>query len=166
MFATYMHNLYCYYLDPLGTDSERQSSSRYGGGLRYSNYGYDPVKTRLVASPLNSSIYLPSATIDNLPVQNRRQHCISTTNLSVNDISSCYQEQQQNDYRNSLNHSTPYLSHIRDDGSSTVKSSCQQQPADRYLLNSNQQYQTTHNSEMIERKVTDVVQKIKTTIRN
>ncbi|CAF5062515.1 unnamed protein product, partial [Rotaria magnacalcarata] len=70
------------------------------------------------------------STTEILPVYNRQQHFISTTNLSVNDTLSRrqqQQQQQQNSHKSTLHYSTPYLSQLRDDDSSTFKHTFQQQ---------------------------------------
>jgi hypothetical protein len=153
-------SLHEYNLDSSPVNSDHQSSSRYGGGgLRYSNQSYDPIKSRLVESPLNNN-----PTVDNQSNHNRQQHFISTTNLSVPDT---YTRRQQ---QNPLNHSTPYLSHIRDDESSTLKNFSQEQQTDRHsivgsdsgivMVNSNHQHQPTDDNKLIEKKLTDLVQKL------
>ncbi|CAF4328596.1 unnamed protein product [Rotaria sp. Silwood2] len=161
------------YQTPQSTDTDRQLSNCYGIGvsLRYADQEYEPIKCSF-ESPSNNSASFTSPTIDNLTVHNRQQHFVSTTNLSVNDSLS-RRQQQQNNPRTSFTHSTPYLSQTRDDDSSAFQSSLQQkqqQYTDRYstvgsdsgivIVHPNHPNQTTDGNQVVERKLTDLVQKL------
>ncbi|CAF3790591.1 unnamed protein product [Rotaria sp. Silwood1] len=165
------------YQTPLSTDSDRQLSSRYGIGasLRYTDQAYEPTEGRIYETPLNNSTSFTSPTIDNITIHNRPQHFTSTTNLNVNDtLSRRQQQQQQNNSKTYFTHSAPYLSQVRDDDSSTFKSSYpqkqQQQYTDRHsivgsdsgivIVKPNHQHQTTDDSQVVEKKLTDLVQKL------
>jgi hypothetical protein len=155
---TYIH-FKLYYSDPPSPNSEHRLSYRYNGGIHYTT------KSHPVESSLNNLTNFTSPTIDNLSVHNRPEHFISSTNVNVN--------QQQNDYRNPLNFSTPYLSQIRDDNndSPTMKSSYQQQQTDRHsnvgsdsgivMMNPiNPQHQISDDNQLIEKKLTNLVQQL------
>ncbi|CAF4591020.1 unnamed protein product, partial [Rotaria magnacalcarata] len=71
------------------------STSPYGGSLHYANNDYESTKSHTVTSPVNNVTSATSSTTEILPVYNRQQHFISTTNLSVNDTLSRRQQQQQ-----------------------------------------------------------------------
>jgi uncharacterized membrane-anchored protein YjiN (DUF445 family) len=157
-------NIHLYYSESPSPNSEQQLSSRYDGGIRYTN------KSRLVESSLNNSSPFTIPTADNLSVHNRESHFISSTNLNVNDNLSRRHQSQANDNRNRLNYSTPYLSQIRDDPSPTFKPSYQQQHTDRHsnvgsdsgivMTNFNHPHQITDDNQVIERKLTDLVQQL------
>ncbi|CAF3432081.1 unnamed protein product [Rotaria socialis] len=168
------------YQNSLAADSDHQlSSSRYGGSLHYTNNDYESTKSHAVISPVNNVTSATSSTTEILPVYNRQQHFISTTNLSVNDTLPRHQQQQQNSHKSSLHYSTPYLSQLRDDDSSTFKHPCQhhhhhhhqqQQFNDRYsnvgsdsgivMVQSNHQQETKNDNKVMEKKLTDLVQKL------
>ena len=155
---------------PPSPHSDHQSSSRYNDtGIPYIT------KSRISESPT----HFTTPTTENLSIHNRQQqHFTSSTNLNVNDRSLHRQQQQQqtNNYRNPLNHSSPYLSHIRDyDQSPTFKSSNhQQQQTDRYsavgsdsgivMINSTHHQQQTNlindENQIIEKKLTTLVQQL------
>jgi hypothetical protein len=165
-----------FYSDSPSLNSERQKTSRYGGGLHYSNHGYDPTVSRLVEAPLSSSTSFTSPTIDNLSIHNRQHHFISTTNLHVSDKS--FGQQRENDHKISLIHSTPFLSQIRDSDSPVLKYSPQQQRkqhVDRHstvgsdsgivMVNSN--YPPPHDENPVsEKKLTDLVQQLGKQLEN
>ena len=135
---------YCirlYHSDSPSPNSEEQSNSRYNGETHFT-----------------------SPTIDNLSVHNRQQqHFTSSTNLNVNENSSHRQEA-------TFNHSTPYLSQIRDDHSPIIKSSYHQQQIDRHsnvgsdsgivIVNSNHQPSTIDENHVMERKLTNLVHQL------
>jgi hypothetical protein len=149
----YKIRLYCYSDSSSSPKSERQVYSRFNGDIHYTN-----------KSPSNFT----SPTIDNLSVHNRQQNFISSTNLNVNDASS--RRQQQQPLPSNLNHSTPYLSQVRDDDSPTFKSPYHQQQIDRHsnagsdsgivMNNSNPQHPIVDENQMIEKKLTDLVQQL------
>jgi hypothetical protein len=152
----YRIRLYHYTDSTSSPKSERQVYSRFNGDIHYTN-----------KSPSNFT----SPTVDNLSVHNRQQHFISSTNLNVNDTSSCRQQQPPLP-SSSLTYSTPYLSQVRDDDddSPTFKSSYQQQQTDRHsnvgsdsgivMNSSHQQHPITDENPLIEKKLTDLVQQL------
>lgn len=138
-----------YYSDSTSSPkSDHRLSSGHNGGIRYTN-----------KSPLNNSTQFTSPTIDNLSLHNRQQHFTSSTNLNVTE----------NNYRNSLNRSTPYLSQIRDDDNSQVFKAPYQH-IDRHsnvesdsgivMVNSNHQQQLIDENQIIEKKLTTLVQQL------
>ncbi|CAF4934577.1 unnamed protein product, partial [Rotaria socialis] len=76
-------------------NAAHQTTSRYGGGLRYTNHGFDPTVARLVEAPLHDSTYFGSPTVNNLALHNHQNHFISTTNLNINENNSHRQQNQQ-----------------------------------------------------------------------
>ncbi|CAF4372358.1 unnamed protein product, partial [Rotaria sp. Silwood2] len=167
---------------PPGSDI-RQTTSRYGGGLRYSNHGYDPTVARLVEAPLSDPTHFTSPTVDNLSVHNRQQHFVSTTNLNISEKEFRRQQQQeQQQQQSSLINSPPYTSLIRDDDSSVFKSSTQeqhqqQQQQDRHstvgsdsgivMVHSNSQpQQQSDENQLVERKLTTLVQQLGKQLEN
>ncbi|CAF1582084.1 unnamed protein product [Rotaria magnacalcarata] len=164
------------YQNSLAADSDHQlSTSPYGGSLHYANNDYESTKSHTVTSPVNNVTSATNSTTEILPVYNRQQHFISTTNLSVNDTLSRrqqQQQQQQNSHKSTLHYSTPYLSQLRDDDSSTFKHTFQQQQQfnDRYsnvgsdsgivMVQSTYQQETKGDDKVMEKKLTDLVQKL------
>lgn len=156
---------------------DRQSTSRYGGGLHYTNHGYDPTVTRLVDVPSISSTNLTSPTADNLLTNNRPTHFISTTNLNINEKSSHRQSQQQQQ-TNSLVHSTSYSSPNRQNDLPILRSVSQQQ-TDRHstvgtdtgivAVNTNSQQQQENKideNQIVEKKLTNLVQQLGKQLEN
>jgi hypothetical protein len=146
----------CYYYSDSSTSpkSERQVYSRFNSDIHYTN---------------KSPLHFTSPTIDNLSVHNRQQHFISSTNLNVNDPSSLHQQQPLPS--SNINNSTPYLSQVRnDDDSPTLKSPYHQQQIDRHsnvgsdsgivMNNSQHQNPTIDENQIIEKKLTDLVQQL------
>ena len=105
-------------------------------------------------------------------MHDRQHRYVSTTNLNVNGESA--QSQQQS--KRMFVHSSPYLSQIRDDDSSICKSSLQQQQPDRHstcgsdsgivMGNSNLQRQQIHEDQLVEKKLTDLVQQLGKQLEN
>ncbi|CAF3351635.1 unnamed protein product [Rotaria sp. Silwood1] len=163
---------------PLNKD-RFQTTSRYGGGLRYSNHGYDPIVSRLVEAPLSDSMHFTSPTLDNLSAHNCQQHFISTTNLNITEKEFRRQQQQQQQQKHqeqsSLINAAPYVSRIRDDDSSVYKSPTQEQQQDYYstvgsdsgivMAHSNYQQQSDEN-QLVERKLTTLVQQLGKQLEN
>jgi hypothetical protein len=152
-------------------NSDRQPTSRYGGGLHYTDHGYDPTVTRLLEAPsINSN--LTSPTVDNLSMHNRQHNFINTTNLNINEKP--VRRQQQN----SLVQSTPYLSENHDNDSPRYKSFSppKQQQTERRLtigsdsgiatINSNAQQQHSDENQIVEKKLTNLVQQLGKQLEN
>jgi hypothetical protein len=166
--------IFSLYSDSSSDNSDRQPISRYGGGLHYTNHGYDPTTTRLVEAPSIVSTNLTSSTADDLSIYNRQHNFTSSTNLNVNEKPSRRQQQQQN----SLVNSTPYLSQNHDNDSSVVKPSSQQQQTDHHsaggsdsgivVVNSNSQQQEQNSDEnhIVEKKLTNLVEKLGKQLEN
>ncbi|CAF1245473.1 unnamed protein product [Rotaria sordida] len=163
------------YVAPPSTDTDYQVSPRYGVGdsLTYTDEAYEPTKSHPYGSALNNSTSYTSPTSDNLAVHSRQQHFSSTTNLNVNGTLS-RRQQQQNIPKSSFTQSTPYLSQIRDDDPSTFKSSSQQKDQQRYtdrhsiigsdsgivIVHGNQPRRKTDDNQIVEKKLTNLVQKL------
>ncbi|CAF3962305.1 unnamed protein product [Adineta steineri] len=141
------------YQNASSTNSDRQFSSQYNSSTRYTNHGFETPPSTHFTSP----------TIDNISIHNRQQqHFITTTNLNVNDKTPHH---QQNEYKTS----STYVSPIHGNESITFKPTYQQ--TDRYstvgsdsgivMINPNpQQQQATDDNQIIEKKLTNLVQKI------
>ncbi|CAF4150845.1 unnamed protein product, partial [Rotaria magnacalcarata] len=160
-----------------------QTTSRYGGGLRYTNHGFDPTVARLVEAPLQDSAYFTSPTVNNLALHNHQNHFISTTNLNINE-NNCHRQQNQQPQSSSIS-LAPYVSQARDDindDSSVCKPTFRQQEqkmqcSDRHsiagsdsgivMVNSNtpQQEQSDENV-FVERKLNNLVQQLGKQLEN
>ncbi|CAF0815084.1 unnamed protein product [Rotaria sordida] len=156
----------------------RQTTSRYGGGLRYSNHGYDPTVSRLVEAPITDGPHFVTPITNNLPNHNREQHFVSTTNLNINEKEFRRQQQQQQRQQSSLTDAAPYLSQIRHDYPSIFKPSTQEQQQQQQqqqqecqttvgsnsgipMAHSNsQQQQQSNENQAVERKLTTLVQQL------
>ena len=147
--------------DPVDLDSAHQITPRFASGARYTEVGFDPSKSRVIE---------PSPS-DPLVAHSRAQHFVSTTNLNINESSSRRQSVQRvNEQNTGLHQSTPYLPHTGRDDSPTFRDRSRQQPADRYstagsdsgivIVNANHRQSTSEEHQVIERKLTELVQQL------
>lgn len=140
------------------SSSSRPYSSQYASGLRYSSHGYDSTQSHLTDSPSRHSTRFTSPTVDNLSMHNRQQHFSTTTNFNVTERSTHYQQQGT---------STSYLSGRRENEPTSYKPT---PPTDHQsavgsdsgivVTSSNQQLATTEDSQVMEQKLTTLVQNI------
>ena len=149
--------------------ASQATTSRYGGGLQYSNHGYDPTTTRLVESPSSVSSSFTSPTIDNLSAHNRQHHFISTTNLNIAEQSSRRIQSPLNETtKTSLTQSTPYLARMRDSDGPMLKPSVQSQSDQHSAVGSDSgivmvnphHHGGPEENQLVERKLTDLVQQL------
>ncbi|CAF0856317.1 unnamed protein product [Adineta ricciae] len=140
------------------TSLNQQPVSRYGGGLHYSNHGYDPTVSRLVEAPVTSSAHIVSPSLNIRP-----SHFISTTNLTINEKPSRPPQQRSM----SPVRSTPHLSRTHEPDLAPMRSS--PRVNDRPPINGNdsgilminsQTDQTVHGNQGADKKINDLVQQL------
>ncbi|UJR23107.1 hypothetical protein I4U23_026128 [Adineta vaga] len=125
-------------------NSDRQFSSQYNNGLRYTSHIYESTQSPPTESSIPNSTHFTSPTLDNLSMHNRQPHFTTTTNLNVNEKSYLTPQRESE--------LSPYKS-IQTDRHSTVGS-------DSGIVMTNSNHLTTDENQMIEKKLTTLVQKI------
>ncbi|CAF1064455.1 unnamed protein product [Adineta ricciae] len=128
----------------------QQPVSRYGGGLHYSNHGYDPTVSRLVEAPITGSAHIVSPSLNIRP-----NHFISTTNLTINEKPSRPPQQRSM----SPVRSTPHLSHTHDADLAPMRSSPRVNDSGILMINS-QTDQAAHGNQGTDKKINDLVQQL------
>ncbi|UJR25803.1 hypothetical protein I4U23_007153 [Adineta vaga] len=137
--------------------SNQQTTSRYGGGLQYTNHGYDPTVSRLVEPPASISTDMISPLLNTRP-----NHFISTTNLTINERPSDFSQQQLTTPIRSTTHS----SQARDNDVSIMTSSSKLQEhqsthdIDSDITMTKFPNDQTKGTPVVEKKVTALVQQL------
>ncbi|CAF1400078.1 unnamed protein product [Adineta steineri] len=156
--------------------SDHQITSRYGGGLQYTNHGYDPTVSRLVEPPSSASIHIISPTMNHLSNQNHQRNFITTTNLHINEIAPPRQQQPSPPPPplTSPSQSTPYSSQVHDTDTPIVVSPPHQHQNDRHstvgsdsgIIITNPNTQKSKENPDVEKKLTSLIQQLGKQLEN